>query len=582
MDVLFITPTTDMRLKARVNGTMLLASRLLEADISTRILRFGEIDGCAEDYPRFIENITREILAQSPRAVSFYTLWPDYHTVLRIARQVKEKSPDTVTVLGGIQATLTARQTMEAMPFVDYICTRNGEDTVVPFFRRVLAGQSPEDVPGVYYRQNGVVCHNPQEVPSCDLNALPQWDERLYMDSMIREELSAEDYYMPIDAGRGCPFGCTFCCSSLYWHRRYQLKSPERILEDMAHFNKKLGIRSFNFTHDALTVNKKLVSQICDIILEKKLDYRWRCTSRIDTVDPEYLLKMKEAGMRYIEFGVETGSPRMQQLINKRLDLQQVRETVRFCLDNGIKVGAFFIYGFPEETEEDVNQTLELFFQLVDMGISYCSLNLCSFNPETAITRAHMDELVLDHSMQIVHRGIFGYREELPVIEKNKTIFPFFYHLSTPVRDQYQYLSLLGFMYKKHTASWSALRMLYKGDNLAFYRDFYRGNQAHFQDIDQAIAWLPNNAMEVARNMLALRSEPFIPQLLGRMEYAEDLQQVFTSQEDQAVEREYAFSMIDYQKKLPLEDYSRARTRIRLEKKNSQNRMQVLHITYLD
>ena len=105
---------------------------------TVKILRFGEFENWGKDYPRFIQEITARILEISPKCVSFYTLCNTYHISLRIAHEVRARKPDTHIVFGGPQATMTARDTLEAMDFVDYICTGEGENTVVPFFHALL------------------------------------------------------------------------------------------------------------------------------------------------------------------------------------------------------------------------------------------------------------------------------------------------------------------------------------------------------------------------------------------------------------------------------------------------------------
>lgn len=233
VDILFINSGDKPALKNEVNGTMLLATKLLEAELEVKILRFWQIESYNKDYGQFIRDMTDRILEIDPRCVSFYTLWPYYHVMMRIARELKMRKPDIVTVFGGPQASATAEATMAAMDYVDYICAGEGENTVVPFFKAVLEKDAAAltSVPGLYYRENGAVSHNERNIPLVDLNTLPYWDERLYCGDYEEQqtELQSDKYFMTIDVGRGCPFSCTFCSSSRYWKRTYRLKSPERM-----------------------------------------------------------------------------------------------------------------------------------------------------------------------------------------------------------------------------------------------------------------------------------------------------------------------------------------------------------------
>ena len=580
-EVLFVNATLELALNQEANGTMLLATKLLQAGIDAKILRFAEIKASPKDYSAFIQEMTHRILEYAPRCVSFYTLWPYYHIILRIASEIRKKNPETIIVLGGPQASATARATMEAMPFVDYICTGEGENTVVPFFRALLEENCGDltAIPGLYYRKNGGIVFNDQEIPLSDLDTLPRWDQRLYADHYEEsdKQLRSSHYFMPIDAGRGCPYSCTFCCTSYFWKRMYRLKSPQRIVEDIQYYYEKFGITSFWFSHDAFTSNKKLVSQVCDYILEKGLKIKWRCTARIDCITEELILKMKQAGMTQIELGIETGSKRMQKIINKNLDLEKARHMISFLLKNKIYVGLFFMYGLPEETEQDLNETLELLFDLLDKSVQHVSMSFCRFNPATAITEQYFDKLVLDTDVKALHRGVYGYWEELDMIREHKALFPFLYHLNTPVRDKYHFLFLLVYLYQAYPLTIRHLRGLYKGDNLKFYRDFYQNNLFCFEkDFDHAVDTCRANSVQMLHNILDTFDAPYIHPLKELIRFEHDSRQVFRAQEDRIIQDTYGFSYVDYKLGLPIEAYSEGETEILLQKINGVRDMKVL------
>lgn len=572
-EILFVNATKEMAVNKEVNGTLLLGTKLLDAGFEVDVLRFGQIPGYLGNYPAFIKRITDKILDYSPKCVSFYALWPYFHIMLRISQELKKLRPDIVIVMGGPQASATAQAIMDAMPYVDYVCTGEGEDTVIPFFRSILreGGSGIEAVPGLYYRMNGVVTYTNIEVPLCDLNALPQWDDRLYIDQYTQPEegIKRDDYFMNIDVGRGCPYNCSFCSSSYFWRRTYRLKTPERIVEDIRYFHDKFGIRSFGFSHDAFTTNLKLVDQVCDHFIEQGLDITWNCTARIDCIDENLILKMKKTGMTQIELGIETGSKRMQKITHKNLNLDRAREMVDFVMKSGVRIGLFFMCGFPEETIEDLKDTLDLMFDLVDRGLNYVSMSYCRFNPNTEITNKYFDQLYFDPEIKFIGRGIYGYEEELDMIVENKAIFPFFFHYDTPVRREFQYLTILVTMYRKfpHCAKW--LRQLYNGDNIEFYRDFVRSNQACFDssilDISMESQLHP---VEMFSNMLEKFHVPYEKQLKALMKL--DFQhECLMNAKDGAVHQDiYDFYYQDLLDGLPIQQYSHRPCIIRMEKRN--------------
>lgn len=581
MDILFINSTDNNELRNEVNGTLLLATKLIDAGFEVQVQKFCNIESHEKDYNQFIKNLVDKIIELNPKSISFYTLWPYYHTMLRIAKEVKLKNSNIITVLGGPQSTGTAFETMQTMEFIDYVCTGEGENTVVPFFSTILGVKDYDitQIPGLYYRINGEVTFNHIPIPLTDLETLPTWNEKFFKSAYNEEGITKENYYMPVDVGRGCPYNCTFCCSSLFWNRRYRLKSAEKIIEEIKFYKNKFGINSFKFSHDAFTINGPLVSEVCDYIISNNLNIVWECTSRIDCITEELILKMKSAGLGLISLGIETGSERMQKLVKKSLKLEVAKEKIKFLIKNNIKVTLFFMYGFPDETEEDLLETLKLIFWAQDMGVQHTSMSFCKFNVATEITNKYLDELYYEPSMKILSNNIFGYKEELNLIKSNKKIFSHFYHLTTPVRDNYQYLRFLIMLYEKYRDTFRLICNLYDGDYLRLYKNFYNNNSAIFEleiyDIVSAMHKIP---IKIVANTIKDFDKAYTEKILSVMQYEYNARKVSKAKEDTEIREKYNFSMIDLQMKLPITQFSNMKTEILLQKKNGKFEMKVVSI----
>lgn len=579
-DVLFVNAMKEQTLNQEVNGTLLLGTKLLQAGLEVQVLRFCQIPSYHQDYEQFIGDITEEILRIDPKCLSFYTLWPYYHIILRVAREVKNRAAHIHIVLGGPQSSATAMATMKAMEYIDYICTGEGEDTVVPFFQAVLRGQGLEEIPGLYYRGGGEIRANAALPPLCDLNTLPHWDDRLYCVKETPEQLAAANYYMPIDAGRGCPYNCSFCCTSYFWRRTYRLKTPERIVEDIRYYHDRYGIQSFWFSHDAFTTDRVLVGKVCDYLIESGMNVRWKCSSRVDCLTRELVDKMIASGLTEIELGIETGSERMQKKIHKNLNLAKAADMVSYLVSKGLYVSLFFMFGFPEETGEELNQTLEMMFSMLDSGVRQVGLFLCRFNPATEITEQYMDELKLDPNMKILSRGIFGYEQELEVIAGNKVLFPYFYHLDTPVRSQYQFLTYLANLYQRFPNSAKYIRQIYNGDNLRFYQDFVKSNQHILGESSQhAMDALNHRPAEMLMAMVDNLQLSYGAQLKELLRFVGDVQKIRESREDLLIEGSYGFHFLDFKLRKPVAQYTVAESRMRLEKTGGKVNMRVLSIS---
>ena len=120
-----------------------------------------------------------------------------------------------------------------------------------------------------------------------------------------------------IEGGRGCPFSCVFCSTKTFWKSNFRLKENMILIREIGELKNKYDIRRFNIVHDLFTANKSKIIEFCDLVIENQLDIVWGCSARIDTIDEDIAMRLKWSGCDQIYFGIETGSMRMQKLINK-------------------------------------------------------------------------------------------------------------------------------------------------------------------------------------------------------------------------------------------------------------------------
>lgn len=326
-------------------------------------------------------------LAQFEADVIGFTSRSDtYPLHVLVAGALRALQPQPLMVFGGPQAAATDRETLAHFPVPDII-VRNEGDVTFPELLRVLAAGGPlESVEGITWRRDAEGVRNPDRplVQNLDDLPLPAFD--LYPYPYRRS-------FAELEVGRGCPFGCTFCSTSLFFNRRYRLKSPQRILAEMRTLMQLYGVRDFDFTHDLFTVNKHKVREISAAIHGSDLKVTWHCSARIDCVDDALLEQMAAAGCNEIFFGIEHGSPRMQKIINKNLNLDLVVPVIEKCRELGIDTICSFIYGFPEETVDDLKATLDLVVRLKDLGVLKVQLHRLSPLANTPIYQAYADQI---------------------------------------------------------------------------------------------------------------------------------------------------------------------------------------------
>src|SRR5947207_1703247 len=279
----------------------------------------------------------------------FSTVCSSYPLTLRIAAEVKRAHRDSVVVLGGPQASVVDVSTMRAYPFIDLVVRGEAEQSLPDLVDALANDSSLTAVAGITFRrdEDGEIVRSPDAPLVLDLDALPFPAFHLFPDVRFCR-------HFPLELGRGCPFACTFCSTNDFFRRRFRLKSPAQMIADMRKVRQTYGINSFELVHDMFTVDRKRVMEFCEALLESKEEFTWGSSARTDCIDEELIALMAKAGCRGIFFGIETGSKRMQKVIDKGLDLNDSAERVRSCDKFKINTAVSLMAGFPCETMNDL------------------------------------------------------------------------------------------------------------------------------------------------------------------------------------------------------------------------------------
>jgi radical SAM superfamily enzyme YgiQ (UPF0313 family) len=167
---------------------------------------------------------------------------------------------------------------------------------------------------------------------------------------------------IPIISSRGCPFHCSFCASYLTEGRTFRSRSPEHVLDEIEFLAKEYGVNEIQFWDSNCIYDNDRMIKICKGILDRKLDIAWSCPNgiRITSIQPEVAEWMGKSGCHLVFLGIESGSERIQKQIKKALPLKIIPEKIALLRKNGINIGGFFMFGFPGETREDINKTINL------------------------------------------------------------------------------------------------------------------------------------------------------------------------------------------------------------------------------
>lgn len=358
-------------------GLMSLAAMLESAGHEAEILdpkllfRDGGFDSGGETFRRAWADAC---LASDADVVGFTAYGRTLPPVLRVAELLRARRPDLPILLGGPHATIMAPQLVAAFDSLTAVVRYEAEPIVVPLVEALRSGASLENIPNLVYREHGRVVETRREPIAVDMDALPEPALHLYPEAELRRT------EMSLEAGRGCPFACTFCSTANFFQRRYRLKSNERLIDEMERARARYGVNVFNLNHDLFGLKKKSLREFC--ALAEGRGFLWKCSMRSDTLDSALLGELRRAGCRDIYFGIETGSPRLQAIVKKRLDLDATRATVLKVVEEGLQCTVSFITGFPEETEADQDATLDMIGDFLAAGAPRLRAQLHALSPE--------------------------------------------------------------------------------------------------------------------------------------------------------------------------------------------------------
>lgn len=399
-------------------GIISLAASLRLSKISCNIYRPNIRLIESTDY----QKVAEDILKRKPSIIGFSTWCISYPASLLIAKELKSLAPTIPIVFGGPQASILSKETLNQFPFIDYILTGEA-DLSFPQFISEYAKEKPElyNISGLTYRNENKIVQNQTKETISNLDELP----------IPAYDLIPKQKYLKLDVGRGCPYNCTYCSTNNFFSKKYRVKSAERITLEMVTAYEKRKSKSFSFAHDMFTLDSEFIFELCEKLVslrEKKgIEFTWTCSARIDCVKNKMLIAMKKAGCRSIFFGVESGSEDIQRSIKKNINVEKAYEIADLCRSINMDMHASFIIGFPDETEKDIEKTLQVISKLVLKG-AYVQISDLSLLPGTSLYNTYKDQLELDGRFSNFSQTICT-QDELKLIADYPRIFSSFYFL---------------------------------------------------------------------------------------------------------------------------------------------------------
>ncbi len=261
-----------------------------------------------------------------------------------VAEAIKRHHPKSTVVVGGPHATPLARELLEHHGSIDLVCRGESDETFLEIASRLTEKKPLSGIAGTAYREKKRAVLAPERPKVAELDVLANV-QRHYATHILM-------------TSRGCPWACTFCGAESSWGRGFRAHSVERTLEQIEAALEKLPVKMIQIKDDTFTTNKKRVIELCRAIRARGLRFLWSCDTRVDLLTEELLVEMRLAGCQRLSLGVESGSQRILDAIDKKITVEEIVKSTELAKSVGIKVRHYMMLGNRGETMQSFEETL--------------------------------------------------------------------------------------------------------------------------------------------------------------------------------------------------------------------------------
>lgn len=308
--------------------------------------------------------------------------------VLKTAKLVKRISNNIKIVLGGPHVYIYPEETI-SLKEIDFLVLGEGEITFAELMDNINDVEKLKNINGLVFKYNGKIINTGLREFITSLDEIPHPARHLVPYKKYSSLLAKRQPITTMITSRGCPYNCSFCARP-HLGKRFRAHSPKNVIHEMQECIN-LGINEFLIYDDTFSIDRQRVLDICDEIINKKLDIGWDIRIRVDTVDEEILKKLKQANCERIHYGVEAGTEKILKVLKKGITLEQAISAFKLTKKMGIATLAYFMIGSPTETKEDILQTIEFAKKL---NPDFVHITITTPFPATAIYQKGLEERV--------------------------------------------------------------------------------------------------------------------------------------------------------------------------------------------
>jgi radical SAM superfamily enzyme YgiQ (UPF0313 family) len=311
------------------------------------------------------------LITNLPRVIGIYVNLMTKINVLETIRFIKKNLPDTFIILGGPEVRYSAENFLRYG--ADYIVIGEGEETMTELVNSLIlvpagmeisssTAQEPPSkklITGIAFLEDGNFVQTAEREKIKDLNDLSTPNRKkinlhLYLDAWKKHHGKNA---LSVSTMRGCPYTCKWCSRAVYG-LSYRRRTPEKVVEELVQIKKDYNPDSLWFVDDVFTISHKWLTAFRDELKKQNASIPYECITRADRLNEEVIQTLKETGCFRVWIGAESGSQKVIDLMDRRVDVNQVRDMIKLTKKHGIEAGTFIMLGYPGETEEDIEETI--------------------------------------------------------------------------------------------------------------------------------------------------------------------------------------------------------------------------------
>jgi radical SAM superfamily enzyme YgiQ (UPF0313 family) len=326
----------------------------------------------------FVEGEEKDLISSAlsakPDLIAFSGVTMMRNWILKIARRIKEKSNIPI-IVGGVDPTFFPDLVRE--DGIDIICRGEGEYPLLELLDSLENGQIRTDIENLWIKKNGKIFQNPLRPLISNLDEFPDPDREIYYKYNYFKKYPVKR----IQAGRGCPYKCTYCFNKGYQKlyenkgKYVRFRSVERVIKEIKNIKDKYGFKTIILNDDILLLNRNWVNEFLEKY-KREINKPFICSTTVNLLNEEIVKKLKEANCYCVFFGIETGNETLRkEILHKNITNEQILKATELLRKYGIISRPTNMLGIPGESLENAFETLELNIK-AKPTISWCSLFL--------------------------------------------------------------------------------------------------------------------------------------------------------------------------------------------------------------